>query len=304
LGGADVHARRSGVADHYAADDHHALAICRRIVANLNTKKTVDIPLRQPREPAYDVAELDGVVPVDLKKQYDVREVIARLVDASEFDEFKQLYGTTLVTGFAHVHGIPVGILGNNGILYSESALKAAHFIELCCQRRIPLLFLQNIVGFMVGRQYEASGIAKDGAKMVTAVACAQVPKITVIIGGSYGAGNYGMCGRAYGPRFLFTWPNARISVMGGEQAASVLATVRRDNIEADGGKWSPAEEEKFKQPIRDQYEAEGNPYYATARLWDDGIIAPQETRRVLALCLSAALNAPIPETRFGVFRM
>jgi 3-methylcrotonyl-CoA carboxylase beta subunit len=299
-----VHARKSGVADHYAADDHHALGICRRIVANLNIKRTVDIPLLQPRDPAYDAAELDGIVPVDLKKQYDVREVIARLVDASEFDEFKQLYGTTLVTGFAHLHGIPVGILGNNGILYSESALKAAHFVELCCQRRIPLLFLQNIVGFMVGRQYEAGGIAKDGAKMVTAVACAQVPKITVIIGGSYGAGNYGMCGRAYGPRFLFSWPNARISVMGGDQAASVLATVKRENVEAEGKTWSPAEEEDFKQPIRAQYEAEGNPYYATARLWDDGIIAPQETRRVLALSFSAALNAPIPETRFGVFRM
>ncbi|HEX4552775.1 MAG TPA: carboxyl transferase domain-containing protein [Xanthobacteraceae bacterium] len=304
LGGADVHARRSGVADHYALDDHHALALARRVVANLNTKKTVDIPLATAREPAFATEELDGVVPADLKKQYDVREVVARLVDASEFDEFKQLYGTTLVTGFAHIHGIPVGILGNNGILYSESALKAAHFIELCCQRRIPLLFLQNIVGFMVGRDYEAGGIAKDGAKMVTAVACAQVPKITVIIGGSYGAGNYGMCGRAYGPRFLFTWPNARISVMGGEQAASVLATVRRDNIEADGGKWSEVEEEEFKQPIREQYEQEGNPYYATARLWDDGIIAPAETRRVLGLAFSAALNAPIPPTRFGVFRM
>jgi 3-methylcrotonyl-CoA carboxylase beta subunit len=233
-----------------------------------------------------------------------VREVIARLVDDSEFDEFKALYGATLVTGFAHIHGIPVGILGNNGILFSESALKAAHFIELCCQRRIPLLFLQNISGFMVGRDYEAGGIAKDGAKMVTAVACAQVPKITVIIGGSYGAGNYGMCGRAYGPRFLFTWPNARISVMGGEQAASVLATVRRDNFEAEGKNWSEVEEEEFKQPIRDQYEAEGNPYYATARLWDDGIIAPSETRRVLALCFSATLNAPVPKTRFGVFRM
>ncbi len=233
-----------------------------------------------------------------------MHEVIARLVDGSEFDEFKQLYGETLVTGFAHIHGIPVGILGNNGILYSESALKGAHFVELACQRRIPLLFLQNIVGFMVGREYEAGGIAKDGAKMVTAVACAQVPKITLIIGGSYGAGNYGMCGRAYGPRFLFMWPNARISVMGGEQAASVLATVRRDNIEADGGQWSEAEEEAFKQPIRTQYEAEGNPYYATARLWDDGIIAPAETRRVLALAFSAALNAPIPPTRFGVFRM
>ena len=243
-------------------------------------------------------------MPVDLKKQYDVREVIARLVDASEFDEFKQLYGTTLVTGFAHIHGMPVGILGNNGILFSESALKAAHFVELCCQRRIPLLFLQNIVGFMVGRDYEAGGIAKDGAKMVTAVACAQVPKITVIVGGSYGAGNYGMCGRAYGPRFLFIWPNARISVMGGEQAASVLATVKRDNIEGEGKRWSAEEEEAFKNPIREQYETEGNPYYATARLWDDGIIAPSETRRVLALAFSAALNAPIRATRFGVFRM
>ena len=247
----------------------------------------MDIPLLAPREPALDINELDGIVPADLKKQYDVREVIARLVDASEFDEFKQLYGTTLVTGFAHIHGMPVGILGNNGILFSESALKAAHFIELCCQRRMPLLFLQNIVGFMVGRDYEAGGIAKDGAKMVTAVACAQVPKVTVIVGGSYGAGNYGMCGRAYSPRFLFTWPNARISVMGGEQAASVLATVKRDNIEAGGGKWSEVEEEEFKAPIRDQYEEEGNPYYATARLWDDGIIAPSETRRVLGLAFS-----------------
>ncbi len=304
LGGADVHAKKSGVADYLAENDRHALELCRRIVGNLNTKKVVDIPLAKPHEPNYDLSELDGIVPVDLKKQYDVREVIARLVDASEFDEFKALYGTTLVTGFAHIHGIPVGILGNNGILFSESALKAAHFIELCCQRRVPLLFLQNISGFMVGSDYEAGGIAKDGAKMVTAVACAQVPKITVIIGGSYGAGNYGMCGRAYGPRFLFTWPNARISVMGGEQAASVLATVRRDNIEAEGKKWSQVEEEEFKQPIREQYDAEGNPYYATARLWDDGIITPGETRRVLALCFSAALNAPIPETRFGVFRM
>src|SRR5579871_3754922 len=304
LGGADVHARKSGVADHYAADDRHALSIARRIVSHLNWKKTIDIPIAQPREPKYDAAELDGIVPADLKKQYDVREVIARLVDGSEFDEFKQLYGTTLVTGFARIHGMPVGILGNNGILFSESALKAAHFIELACQRRIPLLFLQNIVGFMVGREYEAGGIAKDGAKMVTAVACAQVPKITLIVGGSYGAGNYGMCGRAYSPRFLFTWPNARISVMGGEQAASVLATVRRDNIEADGKSWSADEEEGFKAPIRAQYEAEGNPYYATARLWDDGIIAPSETRRVLALAFAAALNAPIPEIRFGVFRM
>jgi 3-methylcrotonyl-CoA carboxylase beta subunit len=304
LGGAAVHAKKSGVADYLAENDRHALTLCRRIVANLNGKRTADGPRAKPAEPKYDSSEIDGIVPADLKKQYDVREVIARLVDASEFDEFKALYGTTLVTGFARIYGIPVGILGNNGILFSESALKAAHFVELCCQRRIPLLFLQNIVGFMVGRDYEAGGIAKDGAKMVTAVACAQVPKITVIIGGSYGAGNYGMCGRAYGPRFLFTWPNARISVMGGEQAASVLATVRRDNIEVEGKKWSEVEEEEFKQPIRDQYETEGNPYYATARLWDDGIITPAETRRVLALCFAAALNAPIPETKFGVFRM
>jgi 3-methylcrotonyl-CoA carboxylase beta subunit len=304
LGGADVHARTSGVVDHHANDDAHAIAICRRIVASLGAKRKVELALRQPRDPAYDSAELDGIVPVDLRKQYDVREVIARLVDGSEFDEFKTLYGTTLVAGFAHIWGIPVGILGNNGILYSQSALKAAHFIELCCQRRIPLLFLQNIVGFMVGREAEAGGIAKDGAKMVSAVACAQVPKITVIVGGSYGAGNYGMCGRAFGPRFLFAWPNARISVMGGEQAASVLATVKRDNVEAEGGRWSEVEEEEFKQPIRERYEAEGNPYYATARLWDDGIIAPQETRRVLALAFAATLNAPIPETRFGVFRM
>ncbi|HET9902753.1 MAG TPA: carboxyl transferase domain-containing protein [Xanthobacteraceae bacterium] len=304
LGGADVHARRSGVADYYAEDDHHALSLARRVVANLNSKKAIDIPLSAPREPAYPAEELNGIVPVDLKKQYDIREVIARLVDASEFDEFKALYGTTLVTGFARLHGIPIGIIGNNGILYSESSLKAAHFIELCCQRRIPLLFLQNIVGFMVGREYEAGGIAKDGAKMVTAVSCAAVPKITLIVGGSYGAGNYGMCGRAFGPRFLFTWPNARVSIMGGEQAASVLATVRRDNIEAEGGTWTAEEEEAFKQPIREAYEREGNPYYATARLWDDGIILPEETRRVLALAFAATLNAPIPETTFGVFRM
>jgi 3-methylcrotonyl-CoA carboxylase beta subunit len=304
LGGADVHARKSGVADHYAADDDHALSLARRIVGHLNIRKAVDIPLMAARDPVHDPAELDGIVPSDLRRQYDVREVIARLTDASEFDEFKQLYGTTLIAGFAHIHGIPVGILGNNGILFSESALKAAHFVELCCQRRIPLLFLQNITGFMVGREVEATGIAKDGAKMVTAVACAEVPKITVIVGGSYGAGNYGMCGRAYGPRFLFMWPNARISVMGGEQAASVLATVRRDNIEADGGAWPAEEEEAFKAPIRARYEEEGNPYYATARLWDDGIITPGETRRVLALAFSAALNAPVPATRFGVFRM
>ncbi|TMJ04223.1 MAG: methylcrotonoyl-CoA carboxylase [Alphaproteobacteria bacterium] len=304
LGGADVHARLSGVADHYAADDGHALSLVRRIVSNFNTVKRVDIDLREPREPAFDAAELDGIVPSDTRRQYDIREIIARLVDASEFDEFKHLYGPTLVTGFAHIHGIPVGILGNNGILYSESALKAAHFIELACQRRIPLLFLQNITGFMVGREYEAGGIAKNGAKMVMAVACAQVPKITIVVGGSYGAGNYGMCGRAFGPRFLFTWPNARVALMGSEQAASVLATVRRDNIEAGGGKWSEVEEAEFKQPIRDAFDQQSDPYFATARLWDDGIIAPGETRRVLALAYSAALNAPVGETRFGVFRM
>ena len=304
LGGGDLHARRSGVADHLANDDAHALSLARRIVGNLNAKKPNQLDIVPAREPLYDAAELEGLVPVDLKKQYDVREIVARLVDGSEFDEFKTLYGTTVVTGFARLYGMPIGIVGNNGILYSESALKAAHFIELCCQRKIPLLFLQNIVGFMVGRDYEAGGIAKDGAKMVTAVATARVPKITLIVGGSYGAGNYGMCGRAYGPRFLFTWPNARISVMGGEQAASVLATVKRDNIEAEGGTWSEVEEEEFKAPIRDQYEREGNPYYATARLWDDGIILPSETRRVLGLAFSATLNAPIEETRFGVFRM
>jgi 3-methylcrotonyl-CoA carboxylase beta subunit len=304
LGGADVHARQSGVVDHYANDDVHALAIVRRIVAGLNIEKKPDIPIAPSRPPAYETSELDGIVPPSLAVQYDAREVIARLVDASEFDEFKKLYGTTIVTGFAHIEGIPVGIVANNGILFSESALKATHFIELCCQRRLPLLFLQNIAGFMVGQKYEAGGIAKDGAKMVTAVACAQVPKITLIVGGSYGAGNYGMCGRAFGPRFLFTWPNSRISVMGGEQAASVLATVRRDGIEARGESWSVEEEEKFKAPIRARYEEEGNPYFATARLWDDGIIAPSETRRVLALALSACLNAPISPTRFGVFRM
>jgi 3-methylcrotonyl-CoA carboxylase beta subunit len=304
LGGADVHARLSGVADHYAADDGHALAIARRIVANFNTTKAPNITLAPPRDPLYDIAELDGIVTSDTRKQYDVREIIARLVDASEFDEFKHLYGTTLVTGFAHIHGIPVGILGNNGILYSESALKAAHFIELCCQRRIPLLFLQNISGFMVGREYEAGGIAKNGAKMVMAVACAKVPKITLVVGGSYGAGNYGMCGRAYSPRFLFTWPNARVALMGSEQAASVLATVRRDNIEAAGKTWSEVEEAEFKQPIKDAFDEQSDPYFATARLWDDGIIAPSETRRVLALAYSATLNAPVEETRFGVFRM
>jgi 3-methylcrotonyl-CoA carboxylase beta subunit len=304
LGGADVHTRLSGVADHFANDDTHALAIMRRSVAGLNYEKKQDIALAPPRAPLYDIAELDGIVPPSLTQQYDVREVIARLVDASEFDEFKKRYGTTIVTGFARVEGMPVGIVANNGILFSESALKAAHFIELCAQRRIPLLFLQNISGFMVGQKYESGGIAKDGAKMVTAVACAQVPKITLIIGGSYGAGNYGMCGRAYSPRFLFTWPNSRISVMGGEQAASVLATVKRDGMEARGETWSAEDEAAFRAPIRARYEEEGNPYFATARLWDDGIIAPRDTRRVLALALSACLNAPIAPTRFGVFRM
>ncbi len=304
LGGADVHTRQSGVADHYAMDDTHALAIGRSIVADLNMRKPNDIELRASREPRYDASDLDGIVPRSFAVQYDVREVIARLVDNSELDEFKKLYGTTVVTGFAHIMGHPVGIVANNGILYSESATKAAHFIELCCQRRIPLLFLQNISGFMVGQKYEAGGIAKDGAKMVTAVACASVPKITVIIGGSFGAGNYGMCGRGYSPRFLYMWPNARISVMGGEQAASVLATVRRDNIEADGGAWSAEEEEDFKRPIRERIEAEGHPYFATARLWDDGVILPSETRMVLGLSLSATLNAPVPDTDFGIFRM
>ncbi|MFN3672875.1 MAG: carboxyl transferase domain-containing protein [Bosea sp. (in: a-proteobacteria)] len=304
LGGADVHARLSGVADHYAGDDTHALAIARRIAANLNSVKQPEIDIAAPVEPLYPVEELEAVVPTDLKKQYDIREVIARLVDGSEFDEFKKLYGTTLITGFARLHGMPIGIIANNGILFSESALKGAHFIELCCQRRIPLLFLQNITGFMVGRDFETRGIAKDGAKLVTAVASARVPKITLLVGGSFGAGNYGMCGRAYSPRFLFTWPNSRISVMGGEQAASVLATVRRDNIEADGKSWSAEDEEAFKAPIRSKYEEEGSPYHATARLWDDGVILPSETRRVLALAFSACLNAEIPETRFGVFRM
>jgi 3-methylcrotonyl-CoA carboxylase beta subunit len=304
LGGADVHARLSGVADHYAMDDGHALSLLRRIVSNFNAVKQPDIALRTPRDPLFDAAELDGVVPSGTRTQYDIREIIARLVDGSEFDEFKHLYGPTIVTGFAHLHGMPVGILGNNGILYSESALKATHFIELCCQRRIPLLFLQNITGFMVGRDYEAGGIAKNGAKMVMAVACARVPKITLVVGGSYGAGNYGMCGRAYGPRFLFAWPTARVALMGSEQAASVLATVTRDNIEARGGKWSEVEEAEFKQPIKDQFDQQSDPYFATARLWDDGIIAPSETRRVLALAYAAALNAPVEETKFGVFRM
>jgi 3-methylcrotonyl-CoA carboxylase beta subunit len=304
LGGGDVHTRLSGVADHLAQNDAHALALARRAVANLNRRKPEQLDLREPVEPAYPADELYGVIPTDTRKPWDVREVIARIVDGSEFDEFKARYGTTLVTGFARIQGMPVGIVANNGILFSESANKGAHFIELCAQRKIPLVFLQNITGFMVGRKYENEGIARAGAKLVTAVACAQVPKFTVIIGGSFGAGNYGMCGRAYSPRFLWMWPNARISVMGGEQAASVLATVRRDGIEARGGTWSADEEEAFKAPIRDQYERQGHPYYATARLWDDGIIDPADTRRVLALGLSAALNAPIPETRFGVFRI
>jgi 3-methylcrotonyl-CoA carboxylase beta subunit len=304
LGGAEVHARQSGVADHYAQNDTHALAIARTIVANLNRVKNVTLALREPAEPLFPVEELCGVIPSDTRKPYDVREVIARIVDASELDEFKQEYGATLVTGFARIWGYPVGIVANNGILFSESALKGAHFIELASQRGIPLLFLQNITGFMVGKKYEAGGIAKDGAKMVTAVSCSRVPKFTVIIGGSFGAGNYAMCGRAFGPRFLWMWPNARISVMGGQQAASVLATVKRDGIEAKGGTWSKEEEEEFKRPILDQYEHEGHPYYATARLWDDGLIAPEETRRVLALAISASLNAPIEDSRFGVFRM
>ncbi|MBI5256852.1 MAG: methylcrotonoyl-CoA carboxylase [Burkholderiales bacterium] len=304
LGGGDVHTRLSGVADHLAENDLHALALARQAVGRLNWRKDTQLALRPPRPPLYAPEELHGIVPTDTRKPYDVREVIARIVDGSEFDEFKARYGTTLVCGFAHIEGMPVGIVANNGILFSESANKAAHFIELCCQRKTPLVFLQNITGFMVGRKVENEGIARAGAKMVTAVACAAVPKFTVIIGGSFGAGNYGMCGRAYSPRMLWMWPNARISVMGGEQAASVLATVRRDGIEAKGGQWSAVEEEAFKAPIRAQYEAQGHPYYASARLWDDGVIDPADTRRVLALGLSASLNAPIAETTFGVFRM
>ena len=313
LGGGDVHTRLSGVADHLAENDQHALAIARRIVGNLNRRKLaqghaanlgLEIAPGEAPPPRYDPAELYGVIPADTRKPYDVREVIARIVDDSWLDEWKARFGTTLVTGFARIEGMPVGIVANNGILFSESAQKGTHFIELCCQRRIPLLFLQNITGFMVGRKYENEGIARHGAKMVTAVACAQVPKLTVIIGGSFGAGNYGMCGRAYSPRFLWMWPNARISVMGGEQAASVLATVRRDGMEARGEAWSAEEEAAFKAPILAQYEAQVHPYYASARLWDDGVIDPADTRQVLALALSATLNAPIPETRFGVFRM
>jgi 3-methylcrotonyl-CoA carboxylase beta subunit len=309
LGGAEVHSRVSGVTDHYASDDRHALGIARRIVGNLNRTKNIQLELRPPSEPLYPADEIYGVIPPDTRRPYEVREVIARLVDDSALNEFKRLYGQTLVCGFARIWGYPVGILANNGILFSESALKAAHFIELCAQRGIPLVFLQNIAGFMVGRKYEAGGIAKDGAKMVTAVATAAVPKFTVIIGGSFGAGNYGMCGRAYGPRFLWMWPNARISVMGGEQAASVLAQVRRDTRGGHGEDWSPAAEEEFKAPIRAQYETQGHPYYASARLWDDGVIDPVDTRLTLALAIAASLNAPVPRfsgepTRFGVFRM
>jgi 3-methylcrotonyl-CoA carboxylase beta subunit len=304
LGGGDVHTRLSGVADHLARDDVHALALARRIVANLNRPKPVTVELQAPEDPLYDPDEILGVVPADLRTPYDIREVLARILDGSRFDEFKPRYGTTLVTGFAHIFGIPVGLIANNGVLFSEAALKGAHFIELCAQRRIPLVFLQNITGFMVGRKYESEGIAKHGAKMVTAVATAQVPKVTMLVGGSFGAGNYGMCGRAYGPRFLWTWPNSRISVMGGEQAAGVLATVRRDAIERRGGTWPAEEEAAFKAPTIDMFERQSHPLYASARLWDDGIVDPRKTREVLALSLSAALNMPVAETRFGLFRM
>ncbi len=304
LGGGDVHSRTSGVTDHLAQDDAHALHIAREIVSHLNRPKSMPVQTRPAVEPRYPIEDIYGVAPIDTRQPYDVREIIARIVDGSEFHEFKQLYGNTLVCGFAHLHGYPIGIVANNGILFSESALKGAHFIELCNQREIPIVFLQNITGFMVGKKYENMGIAKDGAKMVTAVSCAKVPKFTVIIGGSFGAGNYGMCGRAYNPRMLWMWPNARISVMGGEQAASVLATVKRDGIENKNGTWSKDDEEQFKAPIREQYETQGHPYYATARLWDDGIVDPADTRMVLGLALSAAMNAPIEDTRYGVFRM
>lgn len=304
LGGGDVHTRLSGVADHLAQNDLHALSLARNVVCNLNHhKKTIPNQIT-PRPPKYDAKELYGIIPVDTRKPFDIKEIIARIVDDSEFDEFKSRFGTTLVCGFAHIEGMPVGIIANNGILFSESAQKGTHFIELCCKRKIPLVFLQNITGFMVGRKYENEGIARHGAKMVMAVANAQVPKFTVIVGGSFGAGNYGMCGRAYSPRFLWMWPNARISVMGGEQAASVLATVKRDNMFKQGQTWSVEEEEAFKAPVREQYEIQGHPYYASARLWDDGIIDPADTRKVLALGLSAAYNAPIEDTTFGVFRM
>ncbi len=304
LGGGDVHTRISGVADHLAQNDHHALQLVRDAVARLNRKKTVSLDVTDAEEPLYDATELYGVIPKDKRQPYDVREVIARIVDGSEFDEFKARFGTTLVCGFARIFGYPVGIVANNGILFSDSAQKGAHFVELCGQRKIPLVFLQNITGFMVGKQYEHEGIAKHGAKMVTAVSTVAVPKFTVLIGGSFGAGNYGMCGRAYDPRFLFMWPNARISVMGGEQAAGVLAQIKREQISAAGGSWSDAEEAEFKQPIIDNYEHQGHPYYASARLWDDGVIDPADTRMVLGLSISASLNRPIGESRFGVFRM
>ena len=304
LGGADVHAKISGVADHYAENDAHALQLARACVSRLNWQKRGKLAMQAPQPPKLDPSELYGIVGTDLKKPYDVREVIGRIVDGSDFDEFKRYYGDTLVTGFAHIHGYPVGIVANNGVLFSESAVKGAHFIELCAQRKIPLVFLQNITGFMVGSKYEHEGIAKHGAKLVTAVACAKVPKFTVLIGGSFGAGNYGMCGRAYDPNLLFMWPNARISVMGGEQAAGVLSQVKREQYERDGREWSKEEEEAFKQPTRDQYEHQGHPYYASARLWDDGVIDPLQTRDVLGLSLAAAMNAEVEETRFGVFRM
>lgn len=304
LGGGDVHTRLSGVADHLAENDLHALALARTAVSHLHRAKPLPATDAPPQPPLLDSKELYGIIPTDTRKPFDVREIIARIVDGSRFDEFKARFGSTLVCGFAHIEGMHVGIIANNGILFSESAIKGAHFIELCCQRKIPLVFLQNITGFMVGRKYENEGIARHGAKLVTAVATANVPKFTVIIGGSFGAGNYGMCGRAYSPRFLWMWPNARISVMGGEQAASVLATVRRDGIESKGGTWSAEEEEAFKAPIRQQYEEQGHPYYASARLWDDGIIDPADTRRMLALGLSASRNAPVPDVKFGVFRM
>jgi 3-methylcrotonyl-CoA carboxylase beta subunit len=304
LGGGDVHTRISGVADHLAENDEHALWLARRVVAGLNRPKRVALEVAEPAEPVYEPEEIYGIVPCDARQPFEMREVVARIVDGSVLDEFKPRYGTTLITGFARIFGYPVGIVANDGILFSDSALKGAHFVELCCQRGMPLIFLQNITGFMVGKKYEHGGIAKDGAKLVTAVSCAQVPKLTVIVGGSFGAGNYGMCGRAFDPRYLWMWPSARISVMGGEQAASVLATVRREAIEKRGGSWSAEDEAAFKAPILEQYERQGHPYYATARLWDDGIIDPAETRLVLGLGLSAALNAPIEPTTWGVFRM
>ncbi|XP_065574772.1 methylcrotonoyl-CoA carboxylase beta chain, mitochondrial-like isoform X2 [Artemia franciscana] len=304
LGGANLHCSKSGVTDYFAIDDQHALQLGRNIVKNFNYKKAMSLAIRTPEEPLYDGDELYGIVGSNLKKTFDVREVIARVVDGSKFDEFKAMYGDTLVTGFARIFGYPVGIIGNNGVLFGESAMKGAHFVEICCQRKIPLVFLQNITGFMVGREAEAGGIAKHGAKMVTAVACAQVPKLTVVIGGSYGAGNYGMCGRAYSPRFMYMWPNARISVMGGEQAAGVLSQITADQRKREGKTLSPEEEKAIKDPIVEMFESEGSPYYASARLWDDGVIDPVDTRKVLGLSLSAALNAPIPDTKFGVFRM